>query len=134
MTQEPTFNISCGWGLGAEILNDLLSLQQLVSMNILTIKSKIVWPNPGEFWKPDKFCSILPIMSIYYISISCIFLLEERAPTTFARTPKMGKQAWKFGKFRETIHRYCVCTPCGNDEIIFRFPQQILAETICKQC
>ena len=41
--------------------------------------------------------------------------------------------AWKFGKFREMIHRYCVCTPCGNDEMNFCFPQQILAEAICKQ-
>ena len=40
-------------------------------------------------------------------------------------------QTWKFGKFRETIHRR-ICTPCGNDETKFRFPQQILAEMICK--
>ena len=32
-------------------------------------------------------------------------------------------QAWKFGKFKETIHRYRVCTPCGNDETDFLFPQ-----------
>ena len=31
-------------------------------------------------------------------------------------------QVWKFGKFRETIHHYRVCTPCGNDETNFRFP------------
>ena len=30
--------------------------------------------------------------------------------------------AWKFGKFRETIHRYRVCTSCGNKETNFRFP------------
>ena len=41
-------------------------------------------------------------------------------------------QAWKFGKFRETIHRYRVCIPCGNDETNFCFPQQILAKTIRK--
>ena len=46
--------------------------------------------------------------------------------------PRM-EQAWKFGKFRETIHRYRVCTPCGNDETNFCFPQQILVETIHKQ-
>ena len=28
----------------------------------------------------------------------------------------ISQQAWKFGKFRETIHRYSVCTPCGNNE------------------
>ena len=42
-------------------------------------------------------------------------------------------QAWKFGKFRETIHRYRVCTPCGNNETNFRFPKQVLAETIHKR-
>ena len=42
-------------------------------------------------------------------------------------------QAWKFGKLRETIHRCHVCTPCGIDEMNFCFPQQMLAETICKQ-
>ena len=31
-------------------------------------------------------------------------------------------QAWKFGKFREMIHRYRVM-PCGNDEINFCFPK-----------
>ena len=29
--------------------------------------------------------------------------------------------------------RYRVCTPCGNDEANFHFPQQILVETICKR-
>ena len=43
------------------------------------------------------------------------------------------KQAWKSGKFRETIHRYRACTACRNDETNFRFPQQILAETIRKR-
>ena len=45
----------------------------------------------------------------------------------------IGVQTWKFSKFRETIHRYRVCTPCRNDETNFCFPQQILAETVCKQ-
>ena len=43
-----------------------------------------------------------------------------------------GQQTWKFGKFRETIHHYRVCTPCRNDETNFRFPQHILAEVIGK--
>ena len=41
-------------------------------------------------------------------------------------------QAWKFGQFRELIHHYRVSTPCGNSEINFCFPQQILTEMIGK--
>ena len=44
----------------------------------------------------------------------------------------MAIQAWKFGKFRETIHRFSVCTRFGNDETNFRFPQQILVENNMK--
>ena len=28
----------------------------------------------------------------------------------------VSHQAWKSGKFMKNIHRYRVCTPCGNDE------------------
>ena len=49
------------------------------------------------------------------------------------RQQNLTIQAWKFGKFSETIHRCRVCTPCRNDETNFRFLQQILAETIRKR-
>ena len=45
---------------------------------------------------------------------------------------RISTQAWKFGKFKETIHFYHVCTPCGNDETNFCFPQ-ILAEMTRKR-
>ena len=45
----------------------------------------------------------------------------------------IGLQTWKFGKFREMIHCYRVCTPCRSDKTNFCFPEQILAETTPKR-
>ena len=48
-----TFVNGCSW---VEALNVPTSLQPLFPVNILTIKSKIVSPPPGEFSKPDIYC------------------------------------------------------------------------------
>ena len=42
--------------LTAEVLNDPTSLQLLLPVNILTMKSKIVSPQQGEFSIPDIYC------------------------------------------------------------------------------
>ena len=41
--------------LTVEVLNDPTSLQPLSPVNILTMKSKVVSPPPGQFSKPDIF-------------------------------------------------------------------------------
>ena len=41
--------------LTVEVLNDTTSLQPLSPVNILTMKSKLVLPPPGEFSKPDIY-------------------------------------------------------------------------------
>ena len=42
--------------LTVEVLNDPTSLQPLSPVNILTMKSKVVSPPPGEFSRHDIYC------------------------------------------------------------------------------
>ena len=43
------------WPLTVEMINDPGNFQPLSPANILTIKSKIVMPQPGKFLRPDLY-------------------------------------------------------------------------------
>ena len=103
------------------------------------------YPNCGNLWIKTFWCWCI-MLFFTHISLSLLNLGWGQAKYSFKnhltqacdggkfKKPQLEiEQAWEFQKFREMIHHKHVCTPCGNNEKKFRFPQQILAEIICKQ-
>ena len=75
---------------------------------------------------------ILILIDVQYLQ-NVVFSFEKGLNVQNHSLSDSHHPTWKFGKFSETIHRYRVFTPCGNNETNFRFPWQILAETIRKR-
>ena len=82
--------------LTVEVLNHPTSLQPLSPVNILTMKSKVVSPPPGEFPKPDIYSRKL-WGHIQHIANE----FWSWVPAVFARTQKVARQKKKL---------YCCCT------------------------
>ena len=73
----------------------------------------------------------LRVQTNYTLALMFFFHIATAFPTSYriktvlvefensAVMHSHSTQDWKFGKFRETIHCYCVSTPCRNDETNF---------------
>ena len=80
-----------------EMISDSTSELPLSPANILTMKSKLVLPPPGEFSKPELYCR-KRWRRIQHV-INVFVALEKRVSSALPRKKEVARQKAKFSKW-----------------------------------